>query len=326
MEKRNIIHELERINKEKTVSNGNKVGQQQFYDMLLSRELSWQDIIRDLILTSQLDPWDINLSVLATNYLQKLNELEEANFIISSKVLLAASILLRIKSEILLNKYVKSLDEILFGKPESKYKPLQRMDIEDLPGLFPKTPLPRLRKVTVNELIEALERAMNTEHRRIKKEIMFKQGERNAALTLPRTKGNIRDKIRQIYGKIKDFFKINKDKRLSYTELAGEKKEEKISAFLPTLHLSNQERIFLEQERHFEEIYIKVNHDFKRTEIIREKEEQEEKIIINESLEEEAEKMIEQELKDRQKSASEILEDVNEKIQEDKSDGRAILN
>ena len=79
-----------------------KVSQEQLYDLLLSRELSWQEIIYDLIASEQLDPWDIDLTFLASRYLDKIRQLEEASFFISSKVLLAASILLRIKSELLL--------------------------------------------------------------------------------------------------------------------------------------------------------------------------------------------------------------------------------
>ena len=94
-----------------------RVGQNELYNLLVSRELSWQAIIYDLIKSEQLDPWDIDLVLLTQKYLEKIKELEEASFHVSSKILHAAAILLRIKSEILLSKYLKSLDEILFGKP-----------------------------------------------------------------------------------------------------------------------------------------------------------------------------------------------------------------
>ena len=92
------------------------VNQEQVHDLLFSRELGWQEIIYDLINTEQLDPWNINITILTEKYLIKIQELEEADFFVSSKVLLAASLLLRIKSEILLNKYIQSIDDILFGK------------------------------------------------------------------------------------------------------------------------------------------------------------------------------------------------------------------
>ena len=92
------------------------VKQEQIHDLLFNKELGWQEIIYDLINTEQLNPWDINIIVLTDKYLERIQGLEEEDFFISSKVLLAASLLLRIKSEILLNKYIKSIDEILLEK------------------------------------------------------------------------------------------------------------------------------------------------------------------------------------------------------------------
>ena len=90
--------------------------QEQIHDLLFNKEVSWQNILYDLINTEQLIPWDIDISLLANKYLEKIQKLEEQSFFISSKVLLAAALLLRIKSEILLNEYIKSIDDIHYGK------------------------------------------------------------------------------------------------------------------------------------------------------------------------------------------------------------------
>ncbi len=70
-------------------SNGNKdrIGQEQFQTFVFNQDISWQEIIYDLINTEQLDPWDIDLAVLSQKYLEKIRVLEETNFIISSRVL-----------------------------------------------------------------------------------------------------------------------------------------------------------------------------------------------------------------------------------------------
>ena len=90
-----------------------KVGQEQLHGLLFGDTVSWQAIVYDLINTEQLDPWDVDISLLANRYLEKVRLLEEANFFVSSKVLLAAALLLRIKSEIVLNDYIPAMDEIL---------------------------------------------------------------------------------------------------------------------------------------------------------------------------------------------------------------------
>ncbi|MBM3234468.1 hypothetical protein FJZ19_05240 [Candidatus Pacearchaeota archaeon] len=235
----------------------NKIGNEHLYEMLTSNEIGWRDIIFDLVNTRQLDPWDIDLALLSQKYIEKIRELEEANFFVSSKVLLAASLILRLKSEILLNEYIRSIDEVLFGKKEEAKK-FERIEIDEneLPLLYPKTPLPRMRRVSLQELMSALSKAISTENRRIKKEIIEKQMKREAEIVLPRaSRASIKDRIRKIYSKIMTIIKARKTK-ISYSELAGNNKEEKIACFLPVLHLDNQQKIWLEQEKHFDEIYV----------------------------------------------------------------------
>src|SRR3989344_6900304 len=92
---------------ENKTSGNSKIGQEQIHDLLFGEKLSWQAIIYELINTEQLNPWDLDLVLLSNKYLGKVRELEEANFFVSSKVILAAALLLRIKSEILLNDYIQ---------------------------------------------------------------------------------------------------------------------------------------------------------------------------------------------------------------------------
>jgi segregation and condensation protein A len=234
------------------------VQQEQIQDLLFNREIGWQEIIYDLINTEQLDPWNIDLIILTDKYLDKIKNLEEADFFVSSKVLLAASLLLKIKSEILLNKYIKSIDEILFGREEKKSHTLERIELdEEVPLLIPRSPIPRFRKVTLKELMESLNQAINTENRRIKKEIIKTNALRESSISLPKRTFSVSDKIKEIFENLSRHFKENQDKkRVGFTEFIGEKKEDKLIAFLPLLHLENQQKVWMEQEAHFEEIYI----------------------------------------------------------------------
>lgn len=234
------------------------VKQEQIHDILFNREIGWQEIIYDLINTEQLDPWDINITVLTDKYLGKIQELEQADFFISSKVLLAAALLLRIKSEILLNKYIKSIDDILFDRKAEVKHVLEKIELdEEFPLLFPKSPMSRLRKVTLKELMEALGKAIVTENRRIKKEIVNKNALRETGISLPKRRFSIKDRIEDIYKRLFSHFRENKEeKRITYTRFVGESKEERILSFFPLLHLENQKKVWLEQENHFDEIFI----------------------------------------------------------------------
>ncbi len=241
----------------KGANSGEKIGQEQIHELLFGEKLSWQAIIYDLINTEQLDPWDIDISLLANKYLERVRRLEEANFFVSSKVLLAAALLLRIKSEILLDYELPGLDNILFGQKKEEKKYVQeRIELdEEIPELVPRTPLPRFKKVSLEELMKALGNAITTETRRIKRVVVTRQQEMETALSLPKTRINIKDQISNVYAKLKEIFS-KRETRLAFSELSGKTSEEKIATFVPLLHLDNQQKVWLEQEGHFEEIWI----------------------------------------------------------------------
>ena len=233
-----------------------RVGQEQIHDLLFDNRLSWQAIIYDLINSEQLDPWDIDLSVLSIKYIERVRMLEEANFFISSKVLLAASLLLRLKSELLLSRDLQSLDDILYGKKEEKKYSQERIELdEDIPELVPRTPLPRYKKVSLQELIIALGKAISTEDRRDRKALILKQHEMDAYIHIPKRLFNLQDNIKGLYSKIKQFF-VKSDEKVAFSKLSSVEPEERLLTFVSLLHLDNQQKVWLEQDGHFEEIWV----------------------------------------------------------------------
>ena len=239
------------------MEKGDRINQNQFLDLITSEELSWQSVIYDLIKTEQLDPWDINLGVLAEKYVETIQQLEEADFFISSKVLLACSLLLRLKSEILINSYIQDLNDALYGRKDDKRYELERIEIDEdeLPILTPRTPMARHKKVTLKELMDALNHAINTENRRIKKEIKGRQVQKSALTVMP--KDNfvpLKVRIKSIFGIVNNHLDQGND-HMKFSHLA-ESKEEKLASFVPILHLSNNGKIFLRQQIHFEDIHM----------------------------------------------------------------------
>jgi len=234
-----------------------KVGQEQIHGLLFSDKLSWQSIIYDLINTEQLNPWDVDICLLANKYLKKVGELEEANFFVSSKVLLAASLLLRIKSEILLEQYIPGLDEILFGRKEEKQYIQERIEFDDdIPELIPRTPLPRGRRVTLQELVSALGKAIKTENRRINRTAIDRQREFDAMAVIPKKKINLQREIKILYDKLRYLSEEKGVERVAFSSFSGESHEDKINNFLPLLYLDSQHKVLAEQENHFDEIWI----------------------------------------------------------------------
>jgi segregation and condensation protein A len=261
--------ENKEVKNEESVKRVEHPSNLQVYNIVIGRDPSWQGIIYDLISSEQLDPWNIDIATLCRAYFEKIKQLEESNFHISSKMLLAAALLLRIKSEILLNRYIRDIDNILFPKEDDIKKILERIEIneDDIPVLSPKTPLPRFKKVTLQELISALDVAIKTESRRIDKEIAKKQAERLSYVDIPKFRRiNIQERIRRFYARLLSGFKHKgQEIKLPYTHFTGNSKEEKIACFLPMLYLSNNGKIWIEQDKHYAEIYLYLYDIFKKS-------------------------------------------------------------
>jgi segregation and condensation protein A len=282
----------------------------QVYKIIDDNNPSWHTIIYDLINSEQLDPWNIDITALCRGYIAKIREMQEKDFFVSSKALLAASLLLRIKSDLLVNKYLRDIDNLLFNKKDKTDKPIEKIEFneDDIPYLSPKSPMARFKKVTLQELISALDVAMKTESRRIEKEIQKKQAERLSYVDIPKFKRiNIKDRIRQFYAKIITSFKNKKGEiRLPYSHFTGNNKEEKIACFLPMLHLSNNNKLWLEQEKHFTEIYLYLFEKFKASFPEHDKE----------LREPEASQLSDEDLKKMEELKEDFLEEVHEMKEE----------
>jgi|TARA_B100000315_G_scaffold52756_1_gene47119 segregation and condensation protein A len=221
-------------------------------------EVTWQSLLYELIKKEQMNPWDVNISMLTKKYIETIKKLKELDFRISGKVLLAAAILLKIKSNRLLNEDLSELDRLLTQSEEELIDELdleepQRQGEEKHP-LIPRTPQPRKRKVSVFDLVKALEKALEVKQRRVMNSIPPMN------VKIPKKTKDITQIIKEVYNKIRSFFIINKQKTLTFSQLLPSKtKQDKIYTFIPLLHLTTQRKVDLRQQQHFGEIEIMLN-------------------------------------------------------------------
>lgn len=226
-------------------------------------EITWQTILYDLVKSGEINPWDIDISILSKKYLEIVRKMQESNLFISGKVILASAILLRIKSEKLLTEGIGNLDNLMFPPPDMEdldqfMDSRARIALDAEPKLTIKTPQSRKRKVTMNDLIGALEKALEINERRL-----IRRADREripADLKIPEKPRDITEVIKELYEKIRLVFA--KKETLTFSELIpSPRKEDKIATFIPLLHLSNQEKVDLHQKEHFGEIEIKLMHN-----------------------------------------------------------------
>lgn len=234
-----------------------------FQLLVQENEITWKDIIFDLIREEKMDPWDINVSLLTKKYIGLLNKMKDLDFKISGKIVLAAAILLGIKSKRLVGDDLDEFDRLLASgeQPDEAgfYEDLAMMrDASQIPeeeriSLIPRTPQPRQRKVSVYDLVNALEKALEVKRRRIIKSMP------KLEVQIPERTRDINLVIKKVYSRILDFFIANPKSSLNFTSLVpSQTKQDKVYTFIPLLHLSNQRKVDLMQHKHFGEIEVRL--------------------------------------------------------------------
>jgi len=241
--------------------------QDQILDMLLKRdEITWKDLITNLVKSEQMDPWDVDLSLLTRRYMDILKQLKEVNFFVSGKVVLAFFLLLKIKTNRLMNHNFADFDSLLFSSEEDDEEEDYISNYKKGEGglnvkLTIKTPQARKRKVSLQDLMGALEKALEVDERR---DIRKRKFERIPdSIKLPERKINIGDKIKIIHNKINEWFQKNSSDITFENLLEDGSKSDKVYTFMPLLHLENNNKIKMNQPVHFENIYIRLNQEDK---------------------------------------------------------------
>jgi segregation and condensation protein A len=249
------------------VSLGTDGPQERIFSILFKEdELTWQNIIYDLVRIEGMNPWDIDISEIAHQFLELLKKLKEMDFRISGKVVLASAFLLKLKSDRLLEEDIVAFENLISSLDDPgellDELPLDSQKREKIlaPGLLPRTPQPRKRKVSVYDLIEALEKALEVETRRpiyVEPQIKVK---------LPENFIDMGELIQDVYQKVEGYYGNNgkvdekgKPHRLTFSELIpSDSKEDKVYTFIPLLHLENQRKVDMYQDIHFGEIEIEL--------------------------------------------------------------------
>lgn len=232
--------------------------QEQILKVLLEQEdISWKSIIMDLVTSEQMDPWDVNISLLTQKYLEVIRRLQEHDLKISGKILLAAALLLRVKSTYLLENDFTHFDSLLQATEEGEEELLGELQETGKKErqkfqLIPRNPQSRNRKVSLQDLIQALEQAMASRKRLLAriKPVQF---------VLPKGKIDISEVIRDLYYKIKYYAEKNGEE-LTFSKLLPPRagRQEKVYTFIPLLHLEHERKIETSQQAPFSEIQVKL--------------------------------------------------------------------
>jgi len=237
---------------------------QVFKVLFESDEMTWKQIIFGLIESEEMDPWDINISLIARKFLDMLKTLKQMDFRIGGKIVLASAILLKMKSTKLMEEEISALDQLI----SSAEDPVEMDFFEEFPidgslltgtpsrperpRLVPRSPQPRKRKVSVYDLVEALEKALELDASRVRQPPkLIKEAQ------LPKDHVDMGAVIHAVYDRVNSHYKQAKAQTLTFDELVlSDEKEEKVLTFIPLLHLDFQRKVEMKQKEHFGRIDI----------------------------------------------------------------------
>ena len=215
--------------------------EQQIFDLIFKEgEITWQSLLMDLVKQEGMDPWNIDVSKLANSYVQKIKQLKELNLGISGKVILASALLLKVKSKLLVGSDLEKLDQLFrhceeetaapedFDSNMDLLEPLLEQALRgENAGLTPRTPQPRTRKVSIFDLVEALDKAMTVRKRRLARELpRF-----NQRITIP-TGVDISEAIINVYADVKERTKRGAQQITFSSLIPNDDKSAKIFTFI----------------------------------------------------------------------------------------------
>jgi len=228
------------------------------------------DILLEMVKKNKLDPWNIDVVQLADQYFAKTVELRINNLHVTSRVILFACILLRFKSDILegLDPFnqVEEEEENLeadYDNPEYEDNviPFNTPSLNEVIQRRTSVRLNRKRNVTLKDLIKHLEFYEALDKKRAVKNAFERAKRRSSSyedftpediIEMAHSSETDRDvdTIRTVLTKI-----FTTEEKIEMQELNSTGLD-KISIYLALLFLTADDRIDLEQEEFYSDLYI----------------------------------------------------------------------
>jgi len=225
--------------------------EQNLLEMILKEE-SWEELIYNIVPYENLDPWDIDIIKLTDSFLQYIEWIRILDFRIPAKVVLVAAILLKLKSDIISPLKIEGTE--YYPEDMKMLNEYEQIKLE-LENMELKPPMERRvkRKVTIDELIDALKKAMrvkqkkDTIRRKLGKRIRAEIGEEE----------DIELRIKTLMSDIDLLLTKLKADKVMFSKIIDKwERDEIVRYFMPLLYLSSRGKVNTEQKEFFKEIFI----------------------------------------------------------------------
>ena len=213
---------------------------------------TWRELLSELVEKRELDPWDIDIAAVVEGYMDVIKDMKVLDLRVPANIVLAAAILLRMKSDTLsiFNNYNNDgLAEELEAHEHVHVSP------EQTEGLVPKLRMQPRRKITLQELMDALDSALKMEIVRAARH----QSESYVPSQIIIREDDIDRKMETVLKLLAN--SADRDGLATFGGISkgfGSVESIILDLFMPLLFLSQNGKVLLLQEEFFNEIFIKL--------------------------------------------------------------------
>jgi segregation and condensation protein A len=213
----------------------------------LVKKATWREFLMGLVESSQLDPWDIDISKIVDGYMTAIKAMQIMDLSIPANIILAASILLKMKSDMV---GLASIEEPAQVTDEAQAERI----IPSVQPLSLRSRVQPSRKVTLDELLDALDEAMKVQqHREYRMEL------ENTPVPMLIKVDDIDQKLDRTLSMVRD--NADATGMVTFAALANKfnyAESMLLDLFVPLLFLAHKGNVLLFQEEFFNEIFIKL--------------------------------------------------------------------
>jgi|YelNatPaOPRAMG01_1025707.scaffolds.fasta_scaffold03197_14 segregation and condensation protein A len=203
---------------------------------------TWRTVLVELITTKKLDPWDIDISALTEGFLEKIKEMQKVELEVPANIVLACAILLKFKS-----LYLPITTDEQNGNEEQAVLP----EMGPIPQLEIVSRIPPRKPITLNELLEEMERVMKYEKKGVAKTVQLEE------VFYEIEHRNMQEEMEAVLSLL--ISKMDSEGWVMFSSIIdGGEPKEIVRKLLPILHLSQEEKLDLRQDEYFGEIFIRV--------------------------------------------------------------------
>ncbi len=206
---------------------------------------AWKTILIDLVKSSKMDPWDIDVSLLTEKYIAKINNLNSSSLRVPANAILACAILVKTKSRYLKLSSIEEDEEI-----DEKSNEKQLFLVDEIPDLLAARSM-REGRISLDELVESIEGI-----------IQNTTPSRKTAKNIPRMEFNfnttsIEERLEVVLNLVKQ--KVDSQGLVMFNSLLENNENDTvIDTFLPILFLMNSGKLLAYQEEFFGDIFVKL--------------------------------------------------------------------